>query len=245
MTTTEADCADLHVAIIMDGNGRWAKARGLPRKAGHVAGVSALRRIIEAAPSLGIATLTVYAFSADNWRRPADEVAALMGLLRGYLEREIGALIDAGVRLSVMGRRDRLPGRIADLMTAAEAATAHGKRLHFRVAVDYSGRDAILAAAAALDGAPTREAMTRQLSGGQAVRDVDLLIRTSGEQRLSDFMLWEAAYAELLFTDRLWPDFDGSDLKSAVGEFYRRERRFGGVAAAEAIEDAPLIVAAQ
>lgn len=230
--------AKLHVAIIMDGNGRWAARRGLPRHAGHRAGVEALRRITEAAPALGIGTLTVYAFSSDNWRRPEAEITALMGLLRRYLQTEVARLVENGVRLTVIGRRDRLGDGLGTSVERAEAATARGRSLHLRVALDYSGRDSILRAAAAAKGPAdlTREAFSRLLSGELACRDVDLLIRTSGEQRLSDFLLWECAYAELHFTGRLWPDFDADDLKSALQDFYRRDRRFGGLAKADAAE---------
>jgi undecaprenyl diphosphate synthase len=215
----------------MDGNGRWATARGLPRAAGHAAGAAALRELVEAAPSRGIATLTVYAFSADNWRRPQAEVAALMEVFRRYLRNEVDRLVAAGVRLSVIGRRDRLPPGIVASIERAEAASAHGRALHLRVAIDYSGRDAILAAAAACAGGPlTRESFAEHLAQGAAVKDVDLLIRTSGEQRLSDFLPWEAAYAELYFTARLWPDFDAEDLSLALRDFQARDRRFGGLA---------------
>jgi undecaprenyl diphosphate synthase len=226
----------LHVAIIMDGNGRWATARGLPRSAGHRAGVETVRRVCEAAPAHGITTLTLFAFSADNWRRPPAEVGALMALLRHYLRTEIVKLIDNGTRLSIIGRRDRLPGDLAEDLADAEAATAAGEALHLRIALDYSSRDAILqAAAVAADAAClTRETFGRLLSGRDAGGDVDLLIRTGGEQRLSDFLLWECAYAELYFTARMWPDFDGDDLASAVSDFHRRERRFGAVGTAEA-----------
>jgi undecaprenyl diphosphate synthase len=217
----------LHVAIIMDGNGRWAAARGLPREAGHRAGVAALRRVIEAAPDLGVTTMSAYAFSQDNWRRPADEVSALMALLRGYLATEIGRLANAGVRLRVLGRRDRLPDGIADLIGAAEAATADGRRLDLRIAIDYSGRDAIMSAVAA--GAASCDDVSRHLERQGGGPGVDLLIRTSGEQRLSDFMLWEAAYAELYFVETFWPDFDGAALARALDAFRARERRFGGV----------------
>ena len=228
------DCnSDLHVAVIMDGNGRWASAQGLPRSAGHRAGVESLRRVCEAAPALGVATLTVFAFSSDNWRRPRAEVHTLMGLLRHYLRTEIARLKDNDTRLTVIGRRDRLPDGLAAEIAAAEADTAHGQGLHLRIALDYSARDAILRAAAALesDTEITREQFSQIVSGepaGQG-RDVDLLIRTGGEKRLSDFLLWECAYAELYFTDRMWPDFDADDLAIAVGEFHRRERRFGAV----------------
>jgi undecaprenyl diphosphate synthase len=221
----------LHVAIIMDGNGRWATARALPRTAGHRAGVETVRRVCEAAPDLGVTTLTLFAFSADNWRRPASEVSALMALLRHYLRSEIARLIDNGTRLTIIGRRDRLPGDLAEDLADAEAATAAGDALHLRVALDYSSRDAILQAASALGGGAglTREAFGRLLSGRDTSGDVDLLIRTGGEKRLSDFLLWECAYAELHFTDRMWPDFDGDDLAAAVMDFGRRERRFGAV----------------
>jgi len=225
----------LHVAIIMDGNVRWATARGLPRPAGHRAGVETVRRVCEAAPALGITTLTLFAFSADNWRRPPAEVGALMGLLRHYLRTEAVRLIDNGTRLTVIGRRDRLPGDLAEDLADAEAATAAGEALHLRIALDYSSRDAILQAAAAAGdgGSLTREAFGRLLSGRDASGDVDLLIRTGGEQRLSDFLLWECAYAELHFTSRMWPDFDGDDLAVGVRDFRGRERRFGAVGAAE------------
>ena len=220
----------LHVAIIMDGNGRWAAARGLPREAGHRAGVAALRKVVEAAPNLGVTTLSAYAFSQDNWRRPAEEVSALMALLRGYLATEIDRLADAGVRLTVLGRRDRLPAGIAEAIGRAEAATATGTRLDLRIAVDYSGRDAILAAVSAVaTGAATCEDVSRELERHGGGPGVDLLIRTSGEQRLSDFMLWEAAYAELYFVEALWPDFDGAALMRALDAFRARERRFGGL----------------
>jgi undecaprenyl diphosphate synthase len=215
----------LHAAIIMDGNGRWASTRGLPLVAGHRAGAEALRRTVEAAPDLGISVLTVYAFSSDNWRRPQPEVAALMKMFHTYLRREQAKCVDKGVRVSVIGRRDRLPRLLLPVIEECESATARGRRLHLRLAVDYSSRDAILAAALALQGEPTREA----LSDALGAQDVDLLIRTGGEQRLSDFLLWECAYAELVFTPVMWPDFAASDLASAVGEFRSRERRFGAL----------------
>ncbi|MBI5114408.1 MAG: di-trans,poly-cis-decaprenylcistransferase [Rhodovulum sp.] len=227
-----------HVAIVMDGNGRWATARGLPRPAGHREGVEAARRVVEAAPRLGIRTVTLFAFSSDNWRRPAAEVAALMGLLRRFVRNETSRLAEAGARLTTLGRRDRLPSGLADAIAAAEQATAGGTRLHLRVALDYSARDAILDAAvrAATLPAVTRDAFARLLAGGdgtgEPVPDVDLMIRTGGEQRLSDFLLWESAYAELLFVPRLWPDFSADDLVAAVAWFAGRERRFGGLGAA-------------
>jgi undecaprenyl diphosphate synthase len=215
----------LHAAIIMDGNGRWATARGLPRVAGHRSGADALRRAVEAAPDLGIGTLTVYAFSSDNWRRPRTEVSALMKLFHTYLRREREKCVENGVRLSVIGRRDRLPALVLPAIEAAEAATRSGRRLHLRLAVDYSSRDAILTAARQLRGNATRDDLSAALGGP----DVDLVIRTGGEKRLSDFLLWEAAYAELVFTPVMWPEFDASDLAAAVEEFHSRERRFGAV----------------
>ena len=222
---------NLHVGIIMDGNGRWATRRGLSRLRGHEAGVEAIRRVVEAAPKQGIGTLTLYAFSADNWRRPKAEVSALMALLRFYLANEVDSLVRNGVRLTVIGRRDRLPPGIAGAIARAEAATATGDVLHLRIAVDYSARDAILSAvarAAALSDL-TRENFSDLVTGEPGLRDVDLIIRTSGEKRLSDFLLWEGAYAELHFTDRMWPEFDAEDLADALASFSRRERRFGGL----------------
>jgi undecaprenyl diphosphate synthase len=221
----------LHVGIIMDGNGRWATRRGLSRLRGHEAGVEAIRRVVEAAPEQGVGTLTLYAFSSDNWRRPRAEVSALMGLLKFYLANEIEALVRNGVRLTVIGRRDRLPDGIANAIARAEAATANGDTLHLRIAIDYSARDAILNAAAQAAGvAPlTREFFSELVTGEPNLRDVDLIIRTSGEKRLSDFLLWEGAYAELHFTERMWPEFEADDLAEALSSFHRRERRFGGL----------------
>jgi undecaprenyl diphosphate synthase len=217
----------LHVAIIMDGNGRWANSRGLPRVAGHRAGADTVRRTIETAPSLGISVLTLYAFSADNWRRPAREVSALMKLLSRYLIQECDRLVRNGVKLEAIGRRDRLPASVVRLLEQAERKTAGGRKLHLRLAIDYSARAAILEAARSLDSI-TEESLSRHLGP-----DVDLLIRTSGEQRLSDFLLWECAYAEMVFTDRMWPEFSTEDLATALDEFQRRERRFGGLKAAK------------
>jgi undecaprenyl diphosphate synthase len=216
----------LHVAIIMDGNGRWAHSRALPRIAGHRAGADAVRRVIEASPDLGISMLTLYAFSADNWRRPEREVNALMKLLGRYLVEERDRCIANGVRLQAIGRRDRLPASLLTLLEQTERATAHGRKLQLRLAIDYSSRQAIMQAAMALAGAQTitAEALSREIGP-----DVDLLIRSSGEQRLSDFLLWECAYAEMLFTPRMWPEFKTEDLAAAVEEFRRRDRRFGGL----------------
>ena len=230
----------LHVGIIMDGNGRWATRRGLSRLRGHEAGVEAIRRVVEAAPDQGVGTLTLYAFSTDNWRRPKAEVAGLMTLLRYYLANEVEALFKNGVRLTVIGRRDRLPEGIATAIADAEAATLSCEALHLRIAIDYSARDAILNAAAKLAGqpVPSREKFSELVTGDADLRDVDLIIRTSGEKRLSDFLLWEAAYAELHFTERMWPEFDADDLAEALACFHRRERRFGGLKS-PALEPAP------
>jgi undecaprenyl diphosphate synthase len=229
----------LHVAIIMDGNGRWATARGRPRTAGHLAGAEAVRRTVEAARDLGVETLTLFAFSSDNWQRPGREVRALMRLFRSYLAAEADRCAANGVRIAVIGRRDRLPPSLARAIEAAEAATAQATASRLRIAVDYSARDAILRAAYRLGGnapAPSREVFSRLLADpphdDRPVPDVDLLIRTGGEKRLSDFLLWECAYAELVFTDRMWPDFGAADLAAACAEFHSRERRFGRVPAA-------------
>lgn len=218
----------LHAAIIMDGNGRWATARGLPRIAGHRAGVESLRRTVEACGDYGIRTLTVYAFSSDNWQRPAPEVSALMSLFHTYLRREQARCIQNGVQVSVIGRRDRLSRMLLPAIEACEKATAHGRKLHLRLAVDYSSRDAILDAASKLKKNVTRQSVSKLLGGP----DVDLLIRTGGEKRLSDFLLWECAYAELIFTPVMWPDFSSADLAAAVAEFRSRQRRFGAIPAA-------------
>jgi undecaprenyl diphosphate synthase len=215
----------LHAAIIMDGNGRWARQRGLPRVAGHREGAVSVRRVIEAAPEQGIGTLTLYAFSEDNWSRPPREVAALMKLLGRYLMQETDRCVKNGVRLQAIGRRDRLPAPVVALLEESERKTAHGTRLHVRLALDYSSRTAILDAARKLNADATEESFSQLLGP-----DVDLLIRTSGEQRLSDFLLWECAYAELVFTPRMWPAFTESDLAACVEEFHRRDRRFGGIA---------------
>lgn len=200
----------MHLAIILDGNGRWARAQGWPRLAGHRAGVEAVRRTVEAAPAHGVSTLSLYAFSSDNWKRPPEEVAGLMHLLGRFLEREVGGLADKGVRVEFIGRRDRLSPALVCAMEAAELRTRAGRRLHLRIAVDYSGRESIRA--------------------GQVGPDVDLLIRTGGEQRLSDFLLWESAYAELLFLPQAWPEFSAQDLAGAIQAFHGRDRRYGAIA---------------
>jgi len=234
----------LHVAIIMDGNGRWATARGLARTAGHRAGADAVRRTVEAAPRLGVSTLTLYAFSSDNWQRPAPEVKALMRLLGRFLRAETGRCVEKGVRVSVIGRRARLAPPLRRAIEATEAATRGGRTLHLRIAIDYSARDAIVRAAARMAvGECSRDVFSFLLADvyhADEAPDVDLLIRTGGEQRLSDFLLWESAYAELVFLPRMWPDFDASDLRAALHEFRSRERRFGRIpapAVVRAVED--------
>jgi undecaprenyl diphosphate synthase len=227
--------AGLHVAIIMDGNGRWATERNFPRIAGHQAGARTVRRIVEAAPDLGIGVLTMYAFSGDNWSRPQLEVSALMKLLSHYLAEETARLKANGVRLQAIGRRDRLPAQVVALLEEAERETAPGSRLHLRLALDYSSRHAIMEAAQHVAASGLRGAEHFSSLLGP---DVDLLIRTSGEQRLSDFLLWECAYAEMVFTPRKWPDFSSHDLAAALAEFHRRERRFGAVAPTGALRTA-------
>jgi undecaprenyl diphosphate synthase len=210
----------LHVAFIMDGNGRWAAARGLPRLAGHHAGVESVRRVVEAAPDLNIGTITLYAFSADNWQRSPEEVEGLIELFGHYLESEREECLMNGIRVRVIGRRDRLPAYVQAAIERTECETAAGRELTLRLAVDYSSRDAIVAAAG---GSPaSRDAFARVLGP-----PVDLLIRTGGEQRLSDFLLWECAYAELYFTSCMWPDFGREEFVAAMADFHSRERRFG------------------
>ena len=219
-----------HVAIIMDGNGRWATQRGLPRLEGHRRGADAVRCSIETAPSLGITDLTLYAFSSDNWKRPEMEVRGLMSLFAEYLRREAARCRSNGVRLTVIGRRDRLAPELQTLIGDAEAITAGASRLHVRIAVDYSSRDTLLRAARAC--ARSGRWTAADFGAELPAPDVDLLIRTAGEKRLSDFLLWECAYAEFVFLDKTWPAFEAADLTSAVSEFQHRTRRFGALPAA-------------
>jgi undecaprenyl diphosphate synthase len=230
----------MHVAIIMDGNGRWANRRGLPRKAGHRAGARAVRRVVEEAAKSSIGCLTLYAFSSDNWSRPPDEVAHLMRLFRWHLKTEIARCVENGIRLNIIGRRDRLQPELVRIIEEAEAETANGRRLLLRLAVDYSARDALAHSAhtASQDcgclphgrvRACIEAAISRHIHACTNAGDVDLLIRSGGERRLSDFLLWECAYAELVFIDTFWPDFTGQDLAAALDEFEQRERRFGGL----------------
>ncbi len=223
----------LHVAIITDGNGRWATSRGLPRSAGHRAGAEAARRVIAAAPRLGIHTLTLFALSSANWKRPVHEVNAILRLLHEYLLTETTHCLEEGVRLSVIGRRDRIPATLRQAIADAEALTAKGERLHLRLAIDYSAREAIYRAACRFYKATElsldsfSEVLAEVLHGGST--EVDLLVRTGGEQRISDFLLWESAFAEFVFLQKRWPDFTMADLESAVAEFHQRERTRGGL----------------
>ena len=223
----------LHVAIIMDGNGRWAERRGRPRSEGHLAGAGAVRRTVESARELGIGTLTLHAFSSDNWKRPHQETAWLMQLLEDYLARETPRCLEAGIRLRVAGRRDRLPQPLLAAIECAEAATRGGKELHLRLAIDYSARHSLWQAArwcgAADDLAMFERLLARAVHEDAPVPDVDLLIRCGGEQRLSDLFGWDCAHAELLFLPLMWPDFGSHDLRAALEEFQRRERRYGAL----------------
>jgi undecaprenyl diphosphate synthase len=230
----------VHVAIIMDGNGRWATARGLPRVAGHRRGADAVRRTITAAGELGVRYLTLYGFSSENWKRPAEEVDDLMGLLRHYLRGEIAELHRNGVRLRVIGDRGRLAPDIVALIENAEAMTKDNAALNLTVALSYGSRGEIASAARAIarraaageiDPREVDEAMVARELWTADIPDPDLIIRTSGEKRLSNFLLWQSAYAELVFVDTLWPDFSKEDLLAAIGEFQRRERRYGAASA--------------
>jgi len=221
-----------HVAIIMDGNGRWASARGLPRVAGHRAGAQAVRRTIEAAIRGGVRWLTLYAFSSENWRRPPGEVLDLTGLMRHYLRSEVAELTQEGVRLRVIGDRARFEADLQAELAEAERRTAGNTRLNLIMALSYGARDEILEAARAalargLDPAALDEAAFSGLLSTKGIPDPDLILRTSGEQRLSNFLLWQAAYSELMFLDVLWPDFSAEHFAAALAEFGRRERRYG------------------
>ncbi|MEE2970043.1 MAG: isoprenyl transferase [Pseudomonadota bacterium] len=230
----------VHVAIIMDGNGRWAKQRNLPRVAGHKRGAEAVRAAIRASVDLGISYLTLYGFSLENWNRPLAEVTDLMGLLRLYLRNEMDALDADGVNIRFIGDRSLLADDIVELMEMSEQRTAENNRLHLIVALSYGARQEIIAAArdlaaeaakGRLDPNDIDEAMFNSRLTTTDIPDPDLLIRTSGEQRISNFLLWQSAYAELVFTDTLWPDFAKADLQAAVDEYNRRERRFGSTVA--------------
>jgi len=226
----------VHVAIIMDGNGRWAKSRGLPRTAGHKRGAEAVRRAVEAARELGVSYLTLYAFSSENWKRPAGEVTDLMGLLRLYLRNEVNNLHKNGIRLKVIGDRSRLGADIVRLIKDSEAKTAGNTALTLLLALSYGGRQELVAAARDLardvaEGRLSPEAVDEDAINARlstaGIPDPDLIIRTSGEQRISNFLLWQGAYAELVFMDTLWPDFGRTELEAAIREFHGRDRRFG------------------
>jgi len=235
-----AGAAPLHVAIVMDGNGRWAKRRGLPRTLGHRAGVEALKKTVEAAPDLNVRWLTVFGFSTENWSRPAGEVAELMALPKRYFESELGRLERNGVRVRVIGRAEGLAPDLLEICREAEARTANNDRFHLQIAFNYGGQADIVDAAKAVarevaEGRLALEdineaAFARRLATADAPPP-DLIIRPSGEQRLSNFMLWEAAYAEFVFQDVLWPDYGPEHLQAAIKEFYTRERRYGGAVA--------------
>jgi undecaprenyl diphosphate synthase len=230
MPDTGSGAVPRHVAIIMDGNGRWAKARGLPRVAGHRAGAEAARRVLRAAGEAGVECLTLYAFSSENWRRPAQEISDLTGLLRFYIQRELNNLHKEGIRLRILGDHNAFESDVAKMVDKAVARTAGNTRMTLAIALNYGSRSELVNAArtAASAGEIDEGAIERALDT-RDLPPLDLLIRTSGEQRLSNFLLWQAAYAELLFTDTLWPDFDGEALRAALADYARRERRYGGL----------------
>lgn len=230
----------LHIGIIMDGNGRWAKARGLPRTMGHKAGIEAVRHTLKAVRDLPISHLTLYSFSTENWRRPKTEIADLMGLLRFYLQSELSTLHKEGVRVKIIGERDTLPTDIVDLINKAEVMTHENEALTLTLALSYGGRQEIVAAARGIAVAVQNGSLKPEEINEDVVQsflytdgtpDPDLIIRTSGEQRLSNFLPWQAAYAEFVFTDVLWPDFGAEHLTQAIDEFYGRERRYGDTVA--------------
>ena len=218
-----------HVAIIMDGNGRWAKARHLPRVVGHQRGVEAVRALVRAAREMGLETLTLYAFSTENWSRPEDEVSALMGLLKRYILADLKEFVENNVRLRIIGNYRALPADVVTLLDDALAKTAHNDGTTLVVALNYGAQDEIARAAAkaAAKGEVTPESIAAELDTAD-LPPLDLLIRTSGEVRLSNFLLWQAAYAEMVFTEVLWPDFTPAHLEAALAEYAQRERRYGG-----------------
>ena len=227
-----------HVAIIMDGNGRWAKARGLPRSAGHRAGAEAARKALRAAGEAGVECLTLYAFSSENWRRPAAEISDLTGLLRFYVQRELESLHKEGIRLTILGDHTAFEADVAALVDRAVAKTAANDKMTLAIALNYGARNELVQAmrrladqvtAGTLGAADIDEQKIEAALDTHDLPPLDLLIRTSGEQRLSNFLLWQAAYAELLFVDTLWPDFDGDTMRAALAEYARRERRYGGL----------------
>jgi len=233
-----------HVAIIMDGNGRWAEQRGLPRWRGHEAGTHAVRRTIEAACRLEIPVLTLFAFSSENWKRPRQEVETLFRLFLRYVDSELEALVKNGIRLSAFGRRDRMPASVVKALARAESKTAAGARLHLRLALDYGSRHEVVEAARSLARRVIRgdlelenidEACFTRILAPHEVPDPDLVIRTAGERRLSNFLLWQAAYAELHFCERLWPDFGEPDLQDALADYHARTRKFGALPVVSAV----------
>jgi undecaprenyl diphosphate synthase len=231
----------MHIAIIMDGNGRWASRRGLPRTAGHRAGADAVDRVVTAAARHGVEALTLYAFSCANWQRPRGEVRSLFALFRHYLKTQTRRCLEQSIRLNVIGRRDRLDQRLLALIEHAERSTAHCGRMTLRIAVDYSSQWSLMHASHAqreqtsIDPSGFERALAA-VNHSVQIGDVDLLIRTGGEQRMSDFLLWECAYAELYFTDRMWPDFDGDDFEAALVEYGNRDRRFGRIAGTDSAQ---------
>jgi undecaprenyl diphosphate synthase len=233
LKTPAATAHGLHVAIICDGNGRWATSRALPRSAGHRAGAETAQTIIRCAPRLGIHTLSLFTLSSANWQRPPAEVEGILRILHEYIQTETTHCLDEGIRLNIIGRRDRLPATLREAIAGAEAATANGKTLHLRLAVDYSARHSLFQAASKfykvtdLSSEAFGKVLAEVLRGGST--EVDLLIRTGGEQRLSDFLLWECAFAEFVFLEKRWPDFTPADLRKAVAEFEKRERTRGGL----------------
>jgi undecaprenyl diphosphate synthase len=233
----------MHVGIIMDGNGRWATARGLLRTRGHRAGAEVVRRIVEAAAEAKVDVLTLYAFSSDNWQRPRAEVAAVMALLRRHLATELPNCLEHDIRLNVIGRRSRLDRALVRAIEHAERTTAHCRGMLLRLAVDYSARHAIAEAACARGDEPFEQRLAAVTHSAICPADLDLLIRTGGERRLSDFLLWESAYAELVFSDTLWPDYTADEFRAALAEFARRERRFGGLGPSAGPTHADVVVA--
>lgn len=242
-TASDRTSVPQHVAIIMDGNGRWAQQRGRPRTFGHSKGVEAVRRVVEAAGDRGVRTLTLFSFSTENWNRPADEVGALFELMKRYVAADLASLKKKGVRIRIIGRRDDLTPDLAEIVTKAEADTAENTDFNLNIAFNYGGRDELIRAAqslaeAARDGdlnpSDIDEERLSAALDTAGLPDVDLMIRTSGEQRISNFLLWQAAYAEFYFTDVLWPDFDDAELGRALDSFQQRDRRYGGVDAGAA-----------
>jgi len=242
-TASDRTSVPQHVAIIMDGNGRWAQQRGRPRTFGHSKGVEAVRRVVEAAGDRGVRTLTLFSFSTENWNRPADEVGALFELMKRYVAADLASLKKKGVRIRIIGRRDDLTPDLAEIVTKAETDTAENTAFNLNIAFNYGGRDELIRAAqslaeAARDGdlnpSDIDEERLSSALDTAGLPDVDLMIRTSGEQRISNFLLWQAAYAEFYFTDVLWPDFDDAELGRALDSFQQRDRRYGGVDAGAA-----------